>query len=264
MNPTFRDRYLVFPTPLRPSHKNSFFVFSDGRWEDRGLRDSEGALFRHSGDSVDFLLAAGLATGRREAMRRLLSFRSGPPVSLENSFFDPSRLRSNCPAQFSTSVSILSESRHISNEGLLEFLSGQGITQEVAEHFLCQVSVEQGQFFRAVDDLLAFRTDNGSSLLFSEFETRFSGPAGMTHLSGQNSQECVMFTHVFDLIQLASRGVLFPGDVIVMNHVKFFRAMLEEGSRYFSSRLYMRMSDYSEKEKAIALEYLQSNNIISI
>lgn len=261
VNPVLRDGYHVFHTPLRPSHKTSFFVYENGRWEDRGLRDMKGHFFKHSGDTIDFLLASGLAVGRRDAIRRLSSFGEGEPVCLENAFFDPNLLRGDGSDQPIPPISILSKSNSITDVGLLELLDEEGISRVMAERYLMQVRVEQGRIFRAIDYLLAFRTSIGSYLLFSEFETRFAGAAAMTFIAGHNRMECAMFTHVFDFLGLLSRGVELDSDVIIMNHSKFYREMLQLGSQYFSSRVYIRDSSESGNEINIAKEFYPGYDI---
>lgn len=236
VNQKSRGHYLLFHTPLRPSGKTSFFVYSDGTWEDRGLRDFEGKIFRHKCDDVDYFLASGLAEGRREAKRIIRRIEKGEKIDIGGHYYNASRLR----PKIDSNTPIISEADEITDTYYINYIIDSGIDMGVAGKYLRQVRVEQGKTFRALDDMLSFGTDAGSRLLFSEFETRWVGQASMTTFPGFWDSECVLFSHPFDFLRWTSAGHSTSGDIIIMNHIKFFDEMLSRGSLYRHKTLFLR------------------------
>ena len=271
--PKVMNGYCVYPTPFRESHSPSLIVTERNLWADTGMKDGEGKKVALKGDIVDLVVALGLAKGHTDAIQYLLDFQQGRIQHVEvtggltcrdRMCEPPLSPNSNTGGRYDSRIEIMEIRHRITDIILLELLSDEGVHYDVANHFLKEATIVRNRYVRHIDNVLLLRTDIGSSLFFTPFETKFIGKAFMSSFYGPGPDSCTYFSHIFGFLRGLSLGMSFGREVIVTNHISCTPSALKYGQKFPQTAFYLRENLQSEALKQLINEILPGCETIKI
>lgn len=271
--PKCMEGYFAYKTPFRESHSPTLIVTERNTWCDTGMKDAEGHIIDFKGDIVDLVVALGLAKGHTDAMRYLVDFQQGriPYVDVSGGLTCRDRMiappfssKSTTDGQYEPQITIMGIRDRITDINLLKLLSDEGIHYDVANHFLKEATIVRNRYVRYIDNVLLLRTDIGSSLFFTPFETKFIGKAFRSSFYGPGPDSCTYFSHIFDFLRGLSLGMSFGREVIVTNHISCTPSALKYGQKFLQTAFYLRENLQSEALKQLINEILPGCETIKI
>lgn len=243
--------YNAYSTPFRKSQSPTLIVKSDKTWVDKGMKDAYGNALYFGGDTIDFIIAAGLASFRTEAFQWLNDFGAGNVLYADlsdglnwNERITVINSHDTIP-WYKRNPRIIRIERAISDTALIKYLKSLEISVHIAGQFLEQAFIEQGFPLITRDVVLLLKTECGTNQILTPFETKFIGPVSMTYYPGERRWICYVFVHIFDYLKILSKGETFSGDIYILNHYSLQSQCVSLVRQYEYVSFYLRQNQHS-------------------